>query len=87
VLRESHELGFQYKLANFGGLNIQANKKNFATKRKGKKTTPLEIIKVPEDVTMVDYEVTTSKQDFAKVHDGFERKQSSKHLDLLLDIH
>jgi hypothetical protein len=34
---------------------------------------------------MVDYEVTTSKQDFVEVHEGFERRRSNKCLDLLLD--
>ncbi len=53
MLRESHELGFQEKLVSSGGLDIQASKKRFAAKGKGKKTTPLETI---EDVTMVDYE-------------------------------
>jgi len=56
VLKENHELGFQEKLASFGGLDIQASKKRFTAKGKGKKTTPLETIKVLEDVTMVDYE-------------------------------
>jgi len=47
VLKESHELGFQEKLASSGGLDIQASKKIFAAKGKGKKTTPLKTIEVP----------------------------------------
>ncbi len=66
MLKKNHEPGFQEKLASFEGSNIQANKKKSVVKGKGKKTTPLEIVEVPKDVTMVDYEVTTLKWDFAR---------------------
>ncbi len=56
MLRESHELNFQKNIATSGGLDIQATKKRLVAKGKGKKTTPLETIKVLEDVTRVDYE-------------------------------
>jgi hypothetical protein len=36
MLRESHELDFQEKLASFGGSNVQASKKKFVARRKGK---------------------------------------------------
>jgi hypothetical protein len=55
VLKKNHEFSFQKKLVSFRGSNIQASQKKFATKGKGEKITPLEIIEVLEDVTMVDY--------------------------------
>jgi hypothetical protein len=61
TLRENHEPNFQEKLTSSRGSNIQASKKKFVAKRKGKNRTPLKIIEVPNDVTMVDYEVTTSE--------------------------
>jgi hypothetical protein len=85
LFRKNHELDFQEKLASSGGLNIQASKKKIVAKGKGKKTTPLEIIVVLKDVTMVDHEITTSKWDFVEVHDGYEKRRSNKHLDLLFD--
>jgi len=85
VFRENHEFDFQEKLASFGGSYIQASKKKFATKGKGEKKTPLEIVEVPKDVTMVDYEVINSNRDFVEVHEGFERRRSNKCLDLSLD--
>jgi hypothetical protein len=44
-LKESHKPSFQEKLAGSGGSNIQSNKNKSITKGKGKKTTPLEILK------------------------------------------
>jgi hypothetical protein len=41
VLKENDEPNFQDKLASFGGSNIEASKKKFAAKGKGKKITPL----------------------------------------------
>lgn len=68
------------------GVQIFSQKKrNLLQKGRGKKTTPLKIVEVPDDVTMVDYEVTTSKWDFVDLHEGFERRHSSKRLDLLLE--
>jgi hypothetical protein len=55
VFKKSHEFSFQKKLVSFKGSNIQASQKKFATKRKGEKITPLEIVEVLEDVTIVDY--------------------------------
>jgi hypothetical protein len=46
MLRESREPSFQEKIANSKGLNIQVSKKKSVAKGKGKKTIPLEIIKV-----------------------------------------
>jgi hypothetical protein len=49
-------------------------------KGKGKKTTPQDIVEVVEDVTMVDYEVTTSI--VFDLHESFERRHSSHWLEL-----
>jgi hypothetical protein len=64
TFRKNHEPDFQEKLASFGGLDVQANKKKFATKGKGEKTIPQEIVEFLKDMTMVDYEVITLKRDF-----------------------
>jgi hypothetical protein len=39
-------------------------------------------MELPEDVTMVDYEVTTSKKDFNDLLEGIKKRCFSKHLDL-----
>jgi len=64
ILTKNHEFSFQEKFASFGGSNVQVSKKKFVVKGKGKKTNFQKIMKFQEDMTMVDYEVTTSKRDF-----------------------
>jgi hypothetical protein len=86
-LRESHKPNFQEKLVSSGGLDIQSSKKKSIAKGKGKKTTPLKIVEVQDDLTMVDYEITTSKWDFADLHEGSKRRHSSRCLDLSLESH
>jgi hypothetical protein len=39
-------------------------------------------MELPKDVTMVNYEVMTSKKDFGDLLEGTNRKRFSKHLDL-----
>jgi len=52
------------KLVSSGGSDIQASKNKSVAKGKGKKTIPQEIMELPEDVIVVNYEVTTSKMNF-----------------------
>jgi hypothetical protein len=68
-------------------LNVQTSKKKFVAKGKGKKTIPQEIMELPRDMTMVDYEVMTSKKDFDNLLEGTNRKHSSRCLDLSLKSH
>jgi hypothetical protein len=82
ALKESHEFNFQEKLASSRGLDVQASKKQFVAKAKGKKTIPQEIVELLRDVTMVDYEVTTLKRDLNDPLEKIDMKHSSKHLDL-----
>jgi len=63
-------------------LNVQASKKKSIAKGKGKKTIPQKIVELPRDVTMVDYEATTSKRDLDGLLEGIENKCSSRCLDL-----
>ncbi len=48
-------------------------RRNLQQKRKGKKISPQDITQVTKDVTMVDYEVTTSKWDFVDFHESSKR--------------
>jgi hypothetical protein len=48
MFRKSCEPRFQEKNVSSRGLDIQVSKKKYVAKRKGKKTTPLEIIEVLE---------------------------------------
>ncbi len=87
LFKESHGFGFQKKLVNFGGSCIQASQKKSITKGKGEKITPLDIVEVLKFVTMVDYEVITSKQDFVELHDGSKRRWFNRRLDLSFESH
>jgi len=49
-------------------------KKKFATKWKGKKIILQEILEFLKVVTMVDYEVMTSKRDFDDLFEGIDRR-------------
>jgi hypothetical protein len=42
-------------------------------------------MELPSDMTMVDYEVMTSKSDFDDLLEGIDRKRSSRRLDLSLE--
>jgi hypothetical protein len=44
-------------------------------------------MELPEDMTMVDYEVTTSKKDFDDLLEGIDKRHSSKRLDLSPESH
>jgi hypothetical protein len=59
-------------------------KKKFATKGKGKKIIPQEILEFLKVMTMVNYEVMTSKRDFDDLLEGIDRRCSSRRLDLSL---
>jgi hypothetical protein len=82
TLKKNHEFDFQEKFTSFGGSNVQVNKKKFVAKGKGKKTNFQEIMEFLEDMTMVNYEVTTSKKDFDDLLEGTDKRHSSRCLDL-----
>jgi len=82
AFKESHEPSFQEKLVSSRGSNVQMNKNKSTTKGKGKKTIPQEIVELLENVTMVDYEVMTSKKDFNDLLEGTNKRHFSRCLDL-----
>jgi hypothetical protein len=65
-------------LQAFGGSNVQASKKKSIAKGKGRKTILQEIMELLKDMTMVDYEDTTSKKDFNDLLEGTNRKCFNK---------
>jgi hypothetical protein len=85
VFRKSHEPNFEEKFASSKGSDVQASKKKFATKGKGKKIIPQEILELPKSVTMVNYEVMTSKRDFDDLFEGINKRCSSRRFDLSLE--
>jgi len=58
---------------NSQALKVQMFKKKFATKGKGKKIILQEILEFLKVVTMVDYEVMTSKRDFDDLLEGIDK--------------
>jgi hypothetical protein len=68
-------------------LDVQVRQKKYTTKGNGKKTIPQEIMELPEDVTMVDYEAMTSKRDFDDLLEGIKRRCYSRCLDMSLESH
>jgi hypothetical protein len=87
VLRESHEPDFQDKLASSRVSNVQVSKKKFVANGTGEKIILQEIVELPEDVTMVDCEVTTLKKDFDDLFEGTNKRHSNRCLDLSLESH
>ncbi len=70
-LREIHKLW---------GFECSSKKKYVA---KGKKTIPQEIVELLKDMTMVDYQVTTSNKDFNDLFERTDMRHFSRCLDLL----
>jgi hypothetical protein len=87
VFKESHELVFQEKLKSFGGSNVQASNKKSITKGKGEKTILQEIVELPNDVIMVDYQVTILKRDFDDLLEGIDKRSSSRRLNMSQESH
>jgi hypothetical protein len=70
------------KLQALGVQMFKQTRRNLLQRGRGKKTIPQDIVELLEDMTMVDYEVTTLKKDFDDLLEGTERRHSSRRLDL-----
>jgi len=66
----------------FGGSNVQISKKKSIVKGKGGKKKIQKVMEFQEDMTMVDYEVTTSKKDFNDLLQETDKRHSSRCLNL-----
>jgi hypothetical protein len=60
-----------------GVLMFKQARKIYVVKGKGKKTIPQEIVELPKNMTMVDYELMTSKRDFNYQFEGTDKIHSS----------
>jgi hypothetical protein len=67
-------------------LDVQVRKKK-CCKGEGKKIILQEVVELPEDIAMVNYEVTTSKKDFDDLLEGTQKRCSSRCLDLSPESH